>query len=207
LKNHYLAGGLLPALLLLHVANHTLPATWPYFTMHSFRWTPSMVGYSLGFFGVCAIVTQGAFIGSIVRRYGAPRALHLGLTATILGFCGFALAPNAVLLVLLIPPAAMGYMSASLLASLMSTRVPPTMQGVLQGVVASLRSLAAIITPLVMPPLFSEFASDSAVVYLPSAPYVVAGVLTALGMWLVSRSIRAGLTQSSVRGQTDNSAP
>ena len=73
LKNHHLAGSLLLALLLLHVANHTLPATWPFFTMHSFGWTPSMVGYSLGLFGICTIVTQGAFVGHIVRRYGVSR--------------------------------------------------------------------------------------------------------------------------------------
>jgi len=58
----------------------------------------------------------------------------------------------------------------------------------LQGVVTSLRSLAAIITPLTMPPLFSQFASESAVVYLPGAPYLAAGGLTALGLWLAARS-------------------
>ncbi len=207
LKNHHLAGSLLLALLLLHVANHTLPATWPYFTMHSFGWTASMVGYSLGLFGICTIITQGAFIGRLVRRYGVFRALYLGLTATIIGFFGFAFAPNAWLLVLLILPATMGYMSASLLASLMSTQVPATMQGALQGVVSSLRSLAAIITPLTMPPLFSEFASKTAIVYLPGAPYVAAGALTALGIWLVSRSTRGEPIQASLYGQKDAPAP
>ncbi len=200
LKSRYLGGSLLLALLLLHIANCTLPSTWPYFTMHSFGWTPSMVGLSLGFFGICTILTQGAFVGGIVRRYGMSRALHVGLAATVVGFCGIALAPNSVLLVMLIPPATMGYMSASLLASWLSTRVPPTMQGVVQGVVASIRSLAAIVTPLAMPPLFSEFASDRAVVYLPGAPYVAAGALAALGMWLVNRSLRVRLPESSVPG-------
>jgi DHA1 family tetracycline resistance protein-like MFS transporter len=207
LKNHHVAGSLLLALLLLHVANHTLPATWPYFTMHSFGWTASMVGYSLGLFGICTIVTQGAFIGSTVHRYGISRALYFGLTATIVGYLGFAFAPNGWLLVLLILPATMGYMSASLLSSLMSTHVPPTEQGVLQGVVASLRSLAAIITPLTMPPLFSQFASKSAIVYLPGAPYVAAGALTALGFWLVRRSIRTEPAHVSLRGQKDAPAP
>lgn len=166
-----------------------------------------MVGYSLGLFGICTIVTQGAFVGHIVRRYGVSRSLYLGLTATIVGFCGFAFAPNAWLLVLLIPPATMGYMSASLLASLLSTQVPPTMQGTLQGVVASLRSLAAIITPITMAPLFSKFASKTAIVYLPGAPYVVAGALAALCIWLVSRSTRAEPIQASLHGQKDAPAP
>jgi DHA1 family tetracycline resistance protein-like MFS transporter len=207
LKNHHLAGSLLLALLLLHIANHTLPATWPFFTMHSFGWTPSMVGYSLGLFGICTIITQGAFIAWMVRRLGMSRSLYLGLSATIAGFCGFAFAPNAWLLVLLIPPATMGYMSASLLASLMSTQVPPTMQGMLQGVVASLRSLAAIITPLTMPPLFSKFASQTAILYLPGAPYIAAGALAAVGIWLVSRSSRAEPFQASLHGQKDAPAP
>jgi MFS transporter, DHA1 family, tetracycline resistance protein len=81
------------------------------------------------------------------------------------------------------------------------------MQGVLQGVVASLRSLAAIITPLTMPPLFSEFASKTAIVYLPGAPYVAAGALTGLSIWLVSRSIPAEPIQTSLHGQKDAPAP
>ena len=207
LKDHHVAGSLLLALLLLHVANHTLPSTWPFFTMHSFGWTPAMVGYSLGLFGICTIVTQGAFIDHLVRRYGGQRGLYLGLTATIAGFLGFAFAPSGWVLFVLILPACMGYMSASLLSSLLSTQVPPNMQGTLQGVVASLRSLAAIITPLTMPPLFTEFSSKDSYIYLPGAPYVAAAVLTALGLWLVSRSSLAEKLQASLRGRNDAPAP
>jgi len=82
------------------------------------------------------------------------------------------------------------------------------MQGMLQGVVASLRSLAAIITPLTMPPLFSEFASKTAIVYLPGAPYVAAGALAAVCIWLVSRSSRgAEPIQAALHAQKDAPAP
>lgn len=191
LKGQHVAGTLLLAFLLLHIANHTLPSIWPFFTMHSFGWTPAMVGYSLGLFGVCTIVTQGAFIDRLVRRYGGTRALYLGLTATIVGFLGFAIASNGWVLVSLILPASMGFMSTSLLTSLLSTQVPPNLQGMLQGVATSLRSLAAIITPLTMPPLFSQFASTDTLIYVPGAPFVAAGALGAAGLWLVSRSTRS----------------
>ena len=108
---------------------------------------------------------------------------------------------------MLILPACMGFMSASLLSSLLSTQVPPNMQGTLQGVVASLRSLAAIITPLTMPPLFTKFSSKASYIYLPGAPYVAAAVLTALGLWLVSRSTLAERLQASLRGRNDSPAP
>jgi DHA1 family tetracycline resistance protein-like MFS transporter len=207
LKTQHLPGGLLLALLLLHVANHSLPSTWPYFTMHSFEWTPAMVGYSLGLFGVCTIVTQGGFLGRLVARYGAARSLYLGVSATVAGFVGFALVTRDWTLVLMIPLASMGYMSAAVLASLMSAQVPATLQGTLQGVVASLRSLAAILTPLLMPRLFSEFSSERALVYLPGAPYVAAAGLAATSAWLVHRSIRRRPAQFVLQARKDAPAP
>jgi MFS family permease len=159
-----------------------------------------MVGYSLGLFGICTIVTQGAFIDQLVRRYGGQRGLYLGLTATIAGFLGFAFAPSGWVLVVLILPACMGFMSASLLSSLLSTQVPPNMQGTLQGVVASLRSLAAII-----------LADDAAVVH----KVLVEGLLyistrrplrsrcSTHGPWFVAgESIDAGGTASGFLART-----
>jgi DHA1 family tetracycline resistance protein-like MFS transporter len=72
----------------------------------------------------------------------------------------------------------------------MSRQVGPSRQGELQGAVASLNSIAAIISPLFMTQLFSYYSSGGAPVYFPGAPYLVSGVLTCLCVILCLRAVR-----------------
>jgi DHA1 family tetracycline resistance protein-like MFS transporter len=66
----------------------------------------------------------------------------------------------------------------------MSHRVSPDAQGELQGAVASLFSLAAIIGPPVMSHLFARFSAPESTIHLPGAAFLAASVL-ALGCLLV----------------------
>ena len=57
----------------------------------------------------------------------------------------------------------------------MSKQAGPSAQGELQGAVASIASIAAVISPIFMTQLFSHFSEPRAPVQLPGAPYLVAG--------------------------------
>jgi DHA1 family tetracycline resistance protein-like MFS transporter len=48
---------------------------------------------------------------------------------------------------------------------------------VLQGVIASLGSIAAVIAPLLITPLFHAFAAPDAALYVPGMPFLAAGAL------------------------------
>jgi DHA1 family tetracycline resistance protein-like MFS transporter len=60
--------------------------------------------------------------------------------------------------------------------SVMSKQAGPNSQGELQGAMASLASIAAIISPIFMTQLFSYFSTPAAPVVFPGAPYLVSGV-------------------------------
>jgi DHA1 family tetracycline resistance protein-like MFS transporter len=64
-------------------------------------------------------------------------------------------------------------------------------QGMVQGVIASLSSLAAVLAPLVFTPLFGLFVSGTADLYLPGAPFLFAGILVLALMPLALRLVRA----------------
>jgi len=68
--------------------------------------------------------------------------------------------------------------------ALMSHRIPPDAQGELQGAVASLFSLAAIVGPVLMTQLFGHFSAADAHPYVPGMAFFAAGAL-ALGCFLV----------------------
>ena len=63
--------------------------------------------------------------------------------------------------------------------ALMSRRIPSDAQGELQGAVASLFSLAAIVGPVLMTQLFGHFSAPGAKPSVPGAAFFAAAALAA----------------------------
>ena len=55
----------------------------------------------------------------------------------------------------------------------------------MQGVIASLGSLAAVTAPVFMTPMFRAFSDPEAPIFLPGAPFLVAALLMAATLPLV----------------------
>ena len=72
----------------------------------------------------------------------------------------------------------------------MSRQAGPSAQGELQGAVASLNSVAAVLSPLFMTQLFSYFSQPAAPLYFPGAPYLVSGVLVFLCVLIGARAVK-----------------
>ena len=82
----------------------------------------------------------------------------------------------------------------------MSQQVPANAQGELQGGVASVGSLAAIVGPPLMTQLFGHFSSDTASVQFPGAPFLAAAALSLLSAALLYRFT---VTRTSLSGATE----
>ena len=184
---------LLVSILLLRLSLQTLPATWPYFAMQKFDWTPRMVGYTLGMYGAMSIVGQGMLVSRLSRWVGSRGCVAFGLTMAIVGFLGFAFAGSGWLALCFVIPSALGYMSGPTMTGMLSLMVPAERQGELQGALASLVNLSLMVTPPVMTRLYDYYATGEAGVIFPGAPYVAAAAL-AIGalvlFWPASRAIR-----------------
>jgi len=190
MRNYQMVYGLLGAMLLMQFIGTSLPATWPYFTMHRLGWTPRDVSLSLALYGVLNIVIQGGLIGQFHKRLGTTGTVYLALVFTIIGYAGYAFADRSWILVAFIVPTSIGFMAGPGLAGLMSSQVPSNSQGELQGATASLQSLAAVIGPLAMTRLFSIFAGTQAPIYFPGAPYLASTLLAGGSLMLVLRATR-----------------
>ena len=70
----------------------------------------------------------------------------------------------------------------------MSTSVGANEQGELQGGLASMASLTAILSPPFMTQIFEFFTRTGAPVYFPGAPYVAAALLTVLALAVFLRA-------------------
>ena len=73
-----------------------------------------------------------------------------------------------------------------MITAIAANQVDEDQQGVVQGVIASLASIAAFLTPLLATFVFERFV-DADGVYLPGAPFLMAGGLVVLSIPLILR--------------------
>jgi DHA1 family tetracycline resistance protein-like MFS transporter len=172
-----MVAGLLFAVFLYQIAHDSLPAVWMFYTQHKFGWGPSETGWSLTFVGVMTVIVMGGLTGYVVPKLGERRAIVIGFLLMTVGFLGYALVPAGWMIYPAIVFGSLGGIANPAMQSVMSKQAGPSAQGELQGAVASLASIAAIISPIFMTQLFSHFSAPAAPMQLPGAPYLVAGAL------------------------------
>jgi MFS transporter, DHA1 family, tetracycline resistance protein len=187
-----MVAGLLFALFLYQVAHDSLPAVWMFYTQHKFAWGPSEVGWSLTFVGVMTVIVMGGLTGVVVPKLGERRAIVVGFTLMTLGFLGYALVPQGWMIYPALLIGSLGGIANPAMQSVMSKQAGPNSQGELQGAMASLASIAAIISPIFMTQLFSYFSTPTAPVVFPGAPYLVSGVFVFCCVLICLRTVPAG---------------
>lgn len=188
LRRHQIVGLLLGATFLQRVASSVLPAIWPYFAMQQYGWTTLEVGYSLAGFGLATVFCQVWLLRRLERRAGTFGAAAIGLAMMSVGFVAFAFCEGAWVAPFAIFLSTLGYMAGPALAGLLSARVPGDEQGLLQGMMSSLNGVAAVITPLAIPVIFSAFSSGVFGLVFPGAPYLLGTVLALGGTALVLKA-------------------
>lgn len=184
-------GGLVAVRFLYSVANNVYPAIWTFYTILAFGWSPGLVGASLAAYGLSLAFVQGVVIRPVLRAIGEWRTAIFGLVMTVTGMCILAAIESGVWIFVFMPVLALGELAGPAMQGLMSNRVDDREQGELQGVLASIAGIAAIISPLVMTAIFRVFTADDAPVFLPGAPFLAAAVLSVGALLLLVRASRA----------------
>ncbi|WP_341836047.1 TCR/Tet family MFS transporter [Chitinophaga pollutisoli] len=181
---------LLGAVVLIFTAIHAIQSNWTYYTMLVFNWSTGMVGYSLSFSGMMTIIVQGVLIRWLLPKIGYSRAVYIGLLIYGISFLLFGLATAGWMMFAILAFYGLGGIFGPSLQGIISNQVPPDEQGELQGTFTSLISLTNIVGPLLMTGLFHFFTQDTAPMYFPAAPFVMAAVLTLWGAMLAIRAFR-----------------
>lgn len=190
LKRYPLLMGLIGAVLLYNMGHHVYPANWSFYTIEKFDWTPRDVGLSMGFVGILMAIVQGGLIRIVIPKFGAPRTALIGFTAAAAAYIGIGFAPNGMTVYLWCFVSALSGFIMPSVQGMLSTQVPANQQGELQGVMASVSSVGAIIGPLLMTQTFAAFTGPDAPVYFPGAAFVIAGLLSVLAIVVFAISTR-----------------
>lgn len=132
-----------------------VPGTiWVLYGAARFGWDSVHLGLSLSVFGVCMAVSQAFFVGPLSRRFGDLGTLIIGVAFDGVAYVLMAFADQSWMGYAVAPLFAMGGVAMPALNSLLTTRVSDEQQGKLQGVMASLMSLAGIVGPALTTALF-----------------------------------------------------
>lgn len=180
---------LVGVLVLLYIAGHAAQSTWSFFTMERFSWSEAQVGYSLGFIGLIIAIVQGGLTRVVIPRIGQARSVYVGLIFYTIGLVGISFANAGWMMYALMIPYGLSGFAGPALQGIMSNQVPNNAQGELQGALTSLISFTSIIGPPMMTNLFAHFTRADADIYFPGAPFLMAGLLTFVGLLWAIRSL------------------
>ncbi len=176
LKKYPAVAGLVVSFVLIYLAAHAVQSNWSFFTIEKFKWTPKMIGISLGLVGLLVGGVQGGLVRIVNPKLGNEKSVYLGLALYSLGLLLFAFASESWMMFVFLVPYCLGGIAGPALQSIISGNVPKNEQGELQGALTSLISTTSIVGPFIMTHLFSYFTESSAPIYFPGAPFLLGAV-------------------------------
>jgi DHA1 family tetracycline resistance protein-like MFS transporter len=191
LRRHAQVFGLALVSVLTNLAHYALPATFVLYASHRYGWGAQEVGYTLALVGVCNALVQALMVGKVVARFGARRALLVGLVCGAIGFAWMGLSPSPWLFLGAMPFLALWGLAGPSIQTLLTRHVSPSEQGRLQGALTSVISFAGIFGPLLFASVFALFIDEHAPMALPGAAFLLAAALVALGALQAHRITRS----------------
>ena len=182
--------GLIATTFILYVASHAVQSNWSYFTMYKFNWDEKMVGISLGVVGLLVGLVQGVLIRWINPKLGNEKSIYVGLGLYTIGMLLFAFASESWMMFVFLIPYCLAGIAGPAIQSVISSKVPPTEQGEIQGTLTSLVSASSIIGPPLMSSVFYFFTHKEAPFQFAGAPFVLGGILMLVSLIIVYFSFK-----------------
>lgn len=190
LRKFPVIAGLLIAYTFVYFAGHSMNSVWAYFSIAKFDWNEQMIGYSLGFMGFTFALVQGVLMRFILPKIGDKRAVYIGLLIESVTLLAFAFVTQSWMMFALCIPYALSGIASPALQAITSNQIPESAQGELQGGIASLISITAILSPPIMTYLFAAFSDEKATIHFPGMPFAFAAFLILIGFVLAVRALR-----------------
>ena len=143
---------------------------WIIYGSDRYGWTPFWIGVSIACFGLLHAIAQAFVAGPLTERRGERFALAVGVITDSSASVLIAFATKGWMAFALMPLFGLGAVGLPALQSLLSGKVDAQRQGRLQGVLASITSLASIVGPLVISSLYFAYrASFPGLVWIAGA--------------------------------------
>ncbi|WP_293574909.1 MFS transporter [Phaeobacter sp.] len=167
-------------------ANMVYPTLWAFWGREVFAWDGFTIGLTLSGYGVLIAIVQAGVLPRLTKRLGDYPTLVLAVAAAVVGMIGFGFSTAVWAVILFLPIAALSDMAPPLMTAFAANRVGEDQQGLVQGVIASLTSVAAVLAPLTLTGLFEHYVNGTSI-YFPGAPFILSALLIVAIVPLVLR--------------------
>ncbi len=144
------------------------------FTNYRFGWGPMLGGLVLAGVGLSQAVVEGLLLSHVIGRFGERSTAIIGYVSGAVGYgllalalAGWTVGPAVVLI-------AVGGLATPSVRAMVSGRGQVDNQGEMQGVLAAVEGLTAVVAPLLTAGLFYAFTAHLVPVVFPGAPFVLA---------------------------------
>ncbi|MFC4456167.1 MFS transporter [Deinococcus sonorensis] len=193
--SHFSGLPVLAAVVLLgSLATQFLTSTWVLHGAMRYGWTPATNGLTLAIAGLLSAIVQVAVLPRVLRRVGPEQTVALGLLIGVASNVLYGLAAAPWMLWASLPIGALSGLATPALQAITTNKAAPHAQGAVQGALAGLTSISAIVGPLAATALFSRFASPHATPFVPGAAYFAAALLlfASFAVFASTRSVLQG---------------
>ena len=166
----------LTCIFVFEFANMVYPTLWAFWGREVFGWDGYTIGLTLSAYGILIAVVQAGVLPRLSEWLGDYLTLLIATAASVTAMVGFGFTGAIWAVYVFLPIAALSDMAPPLMTAFAANRVGEDQQGLVQGVIASLTSVSAVLAPLILTGVFERFVATEAY-YLPGAPFLVAAVL------------------------------
>lgn len=159
---------------------------WPYLSTLRYGWDKLDISISYTIFSIGQLVIMLLVLPRFVKRFPEKKLLLLGLVMLAASHLGYAFSIHAWMVYVVFVITSFEFFISPSLRSLIASQVEPQFQGEVQGGVASLRSLTAIVSPVVYAFVFRAFTNPESSVQFVGAPFLLAFIfaMISLGIYL-----------------------
>ena len=179
-----LVGPLLHTRFFFGLAFSLFQSIFSLYALERFHLNAQSIGYILAYVGVLSVITQGFMIGRLTARYSENQLIAFSTVLMAAGLLGWALAPNLVVLLLVMAPTSFaGGILNTVINSAISKSVTPAEVGGMLGIAASLESVTRVISPSVGGLLQQQIGRVLGSFAGTAAPGILAGLMM---VWLAN---------------------
>ena len=171
---------LILASLLWQIAHQVYPSTWAFWAELRFDWSAAQIGWSLAAAGLSMAIAQALITGRVVARFGEERSIITGMLVGGVSFMLYAFLSEGWIYPIIFFSALQGLVYPSTNA-LLSRMTDASNQGALQGGMASVASVGAIIGPLAMTQVLALGAERG----FPGSAFLLAATMVGAGLLVI----------------------
>jgi DHA1 family tetracycline resistance protein-like MFS transporter len=175
-------GPLLSVRFFLMMAFSMFMTVFALFAQHKLNLSSQSTGFVLTAVGLYSVLVQGVGIGKLTKRFKDGNLIFMSLWLMFVGYIGWAIAPNLlILLIALLPLMGGGWIANTIIISGISKAVAPDEIGGTLGISTSVENVTRVISPAIGGLLFGSFGMW--------APGAFSAIMVLFAIWLAYQRI------------------